>query len=64
MPNYKFREDELIEEFSKYIDQTYDIASSDIVGGNIVFNVHSSATPAGIYTFKMNGLTRKLVIKK
>jgi hypothetical protein len=23
MPNYKFREDELIAEFSKYIDQTY-----------------------------------------
>ena len=24
MPNYKFREDELIAEFMKYIDQTYD----------------------------------------
>jgi hypothetical protein len=23
MPNYKFREDELIAEFTKYIDQTY-----------------------------------------
>ena len=50
MPNYKFREDELIEEFSKYIDQTYDIASSDIVGGNIVFNV----TELSLFNLSLN----------